>query len=520
MKKTQANLIKHKSRNGVSVIILIFSLFAIIGLAALVLDLGLIINQRHELQKAVESSALLAASEYELYESDRRTADDFRLHFPDDSKITDTGTGIGTVYYKALKDYNQFLSVGTDLSPTVSFNKDSRAVLVEANARFPTYFLSIIGISKIQIEAKAAAVNIPAYLSGNFPKPSGSIVNGVDTSVSPEVRDTEIKPPLGRDTSGGVHPTGTVYNQNTDFDNIYGRPDGISLSLGPGGHVLIRLPSTIYDGKGVDFAVYERGNAEGYFLYAGVDNDPANPYIDAANPGGGINWINVSCTGIPLYARMDNDEPIGAYETDVYINNNSSETAYKFYGSGFFDLGARCEDSSGTVFYDGTDTSASPRINNVKYLKIIDDNIEDGFFLQPRLNFGTHPAISNLNTEHAIPMIIPGEHSSITPGADIDAIEIRHHARLISTSDFSTDTDGDGLIDVVERIHGLDPNLSDTDGDGYDDITELEGDEPETVYGYDDTPQYESEGSQDDVQTLYKEYPLEDYHPPVIIIKP
>ena len=57
------------NKKGASIIILVFSIFAILGLASFALDLGLILNQRYELQKAVESAALLSASEYEVYES-------------------------------------------------------------------------------------------------------------------------------------------------------------------------------------------------------------------------------------------------------------------------------------------------------------------------------------------------------------------------------------------------------------------------------------------------------------------
>jgi len=498
-------------RKGVSVIVLVFSLFAIMGLASFVIDLGLILNQRYELQKAVDSAALIAISEYELYEDDRVAANDFRLRLPDDAKITHTSTGVTAIAYKTLKDYNQMLGVGTDSTPTITFNKDSRTVKVEAQATMPTYFISILGIKEITLNAKAAAVSAPAFLSGKFPKPVGSIVNGVGA-----YKDTDIKLPVGSDTSTGVHPTGTVYNQNNDFNNIYGQPDGRALSLGGGGHITIRLPATIYDGKGADFIVYERGHAEGYFVFAGVDIDPNNPYIDAASPGAGINWINISCTGIPLYARVDDGEMMGAHRTTVSLNG-ANITEYKFYGSGLFDIGARCNCPVNGTIYDGTNPVNSFQIKNIKYLKIIDDNREDGFFIQPRLDFVNHPAATT-KTQHGIPMLIPGEHSSYSPGADIDAIEILHHSRLISLADYATDTDGDRLIDVVEQMRGLNPNNPDTDGDGWDDFMELEGDEPETGYGYPDSPQDET--TQDDLVTLVKEYPFSPVHPPNMSIKP
>ena len=513
----QTKKIMFIKRKGASIIILAFSLIAILGLSSLVVDLGMILNRRYELQKAVESAALISASEYELYESDQDTAGDFRLRFPPDAKINNSTTGVAGINYKKLKDTNQFLQYGTD-TVNISFDKDSRAVKVEATATVHTYIISILGIKKIKIYAKAAAVNVPVYLSRLFPKPNGSILSGEnDLAVpGPDYKDTEIHDPLGSDTTGGAHPTGTAYNRNNKFDNIYGPPDSKSLSLGPGGFITIKLPATIYDGKGADFIIYERGNAEGYFVFAGIDVNPANPYIDAANPGGGIKWINVSCTGIPLYAKMDDDETIGSYRTTVSVNG-SSYTVYKFYGSGLFDLGDRCDSLTDGAIYDPTQVTTAPSIKNVKYLKIIDDNMEDGFFLQPRLNFTNHPN-STTNTEHGIPMIMPGEHSTFTPGADIDAIAILHHSRLISLADYAKDTDGDRLIDVKERMLGLNPNNVDTDGDGKKDMIEYEGDEPETAYGYGDTPQDES--TQDDVTTLFKEYPTKAFEPPIMEIKP
>jgi len=257
----------------------------------------------------------------------------------------------------------------------------------------------------------------------------------------------------------------------------------------------------IYDGKGFDFIIYERGHAEGYFVYAGVDADPTNPYISAANPGGGIQWVNISCTGIPLYVKSGF---IDAYKTTVTVNG-SSTTDYKFYGSGIFDLGMKCSDG-GTEFYDGTDSTDAPRIKNVKYLKIIDDNVEDGFLIQPKFGMeASQPA--------AIPMLIPGEHSSFTPGADIDAIEILHHSRLISVKEFdSGDSDGDGLLDTVELMFGLDPGVVDTDGDTISDLLEREGYMIRSTLNSDAT----LVGSSGMLPIIFKEYFGSDLCPPTM----
>lgn len=478
--------VKNK-KPGVSVILLVFSLITLLGLSALVVDLGIILNQRYEMQKAVESAALLAASEYEIYLSSGFT-------MPDEDDIIDSDTGIAAQHYQALKSINQVLLQGVEEVPvSITLNKLSRAIKVEAVFRAPTYFLGVLGVSSVQIQAKAAAVASPIFLSPRFPKPAGSIVSGVSTTY----RDTNIRNPLAG-TSGAAETP----NHNNSFNNIYGKPDGKALSLGPGGHITIRLPEMAFDGKGFDFIIYERGHAEGYFVYAGVDTDPTNPYISAAKPGGGISWINVSCTGVPLYVNPN--ETIGAYRTTVAVNG-SPKTDYKFYGSGMFDLGMDCGDS----IYNGSSSAAGvPRIKNVKYLKIIDDNVEDGFLIQPKYGLGgAQPS--------AIPMLIPGEHSSFTPGADIDAVEILHHSRLISIREFDTgDSDGDGLLDTVESMFGLDPGDVDTDGDTLSDLLEREGYNIDSTLDSTSTPP----GSSTPLPMIFKEYFGTNLCPPTMEI--
>ncbi len=481
-------------RKGSSVIILVFSLFALMGLASFALDLGLILNQRYELQKAVETAALIAASEYEPFESGGNFTK------PTAGQITNSTTGNAALHYLALLDTNQVIQ-GIGVAPTVNLNIPSRAVRVQADATLKTYFLQVLGVNSVTVPARAAAVNLPVYLSGKFPVPTGSILRGDSTGTGGYL-DTDIRQPLGS-TGGGL--TTTVFNQNADFNDIYGPPDGRVLSLGPGGYITIKLPATLVDGKGFDFAIYERGHAEGYFVYAGIDvddtdtdGDAPNPYIDASIPGDGIKWVNISCTGVPLY--VNKNELIGCHQTQVTINGAVS-TDFKFYGSGYFELGSKCTTSGGTDIYNATAVGATPRLGNIKYLKIIDDNREDGFLIQP--TFG-------IATPSAIPMLIPGEHSTFSPGADIDAIEIFHHSRLISLGDYSTDSDGDGLIDIVENIYGFNDGSADSDADGVNDLTEF--------WGY--NPSSGNSLHTADTNLLYKDYPAWGETPPVFEVVP
>ena len=110
-----------KKKPGVSIILLVFSLLTLLGLSALVIDLGIILNQRYEMRKAVESAALLAASEYEAY-----WASIFIM--PNESLITDSDSGIAAQHYHALKNINQVLFQGKEQAPlNVELKPSSRA---------------------------------------------------------------------------------------------------------------------------------------------------------------------------------------------------------------------------------------------------------------------------------------------------------------------------------------------------------------------------------------------------------
>lgn len=437
MKKIQFKINNfRKKRKGVSIIILCYSLIAIFALCTLVIDLGIILNCRYEFQKLIETAALASITDYEAYEN----PSDNTIKYPTVANIsTNAGSSVNNNINAFIKS-NSFLLMSQNITPTVTFgttskSKYSRAIKIDATAVVKTYFLQMFGIKSIKIPASAAAMHIPVYLK------SGNILNGVST-----YKDTDIRDPVGgaatTQTINGVSYTlPAVSNVNNNFDNIYGIPDGKALSLGPGGYVTIKLPATLVDGKGFDLQIITAGNIFGYFVFAGNDVDPANPYVDAASPGAGIQWVNISCTGTPVGTTTNG--AVGSYNQWIDLNGNgivdAGETQAKFYGSGYFDLGATC--SSGY----------NVNIKSAKYLKIIDDNVEDGFTLKDPKNE------SSLETT---PSFFSGQNSSIAPGVSIDAIAVEHHSRLISSADFALDTDGDGLLDVFENSFGLNPSGS------------------------------------------------------------
>jgi len=422
MQKTKAKILI-KKRKGVSLIVLVFAGLAIISLAALVIDLGLVFNCRYEFQKLIETTALASITDYEAYEDTSNV-----IRYPSAADIATNANSSVNNNLKAFKKSNSGLLMVQSITPTVTFgtttqSRYSRAIMVKATAIVRTYFINLLGINTIKMDASAVAMHLPVYLK------NGNILNGIGT-----YKDTDLRQPAGG-TSTTLAYTGennvlpAVTNINTNYNNIYGIPDGKVLSLGPGGYITLKLPATLVDGKGFDLQILTRGNASGYFVFAGNDADASDPYTDANHPGGGLQWVNISCTGTPIGTNTNGR--VGSYRQNI---GGAIGTQAKFYGSGYFDLRASCS------------TGYNANVKSAKYLKIIDDNIEDGFVLKDP---------ENDTNFVAIPSFFPGQNSSHTPGVSIDAIAVEHHSKLITNADFTYDDDGDGLINAFENSLGL-----------------------------------------------------------------
>ena len=222
-----------------------------------------------------------------------------------------------------------------------------------------------------------------------------------------------------------------------NIGNIYYAPDGQVTNFGSAGDITIRMPMGLVDNPGADLYISQPGTPQGYFLYIGVDNDPSDQWS-------GIRWVNVSCTGTPA-SGGDIGGAVGAYLSDVIFDSGYKMIRQvKFYGSGLFDIGKQCF-SNGTLIYDGS------IVKTAKYIKISDDGTDDGF-------------------SAGAPVVGTG-----LPGIGIDAIGVLHHSRLIKSSDYDRDSDGDGLIDVLEDMIGTNKNSTDSDGDGFSDGIEYVG---------------------------------------------
>lgn len=414
------NIRQHKK--GVSLVIISLSLITFLTLASLVVDTGMAMNAQSELQKATDTAALAAASSLEPSTSGGIT----RI---DSSKASSVATEIFNLSKTGLLKDAKIES--NDIKA------DSKAVHLKTSAIIPTYFLKFAYVGYLTVEAQSTAISAPFYLSKDLPtEPT------IGSLLAATTADTDLREPLGDNKNSSYDSSNNIKDQN-----IYGPPDNKVLSLGPGGYLTVRFPEPLIDGDGADLFIKEAGNLEGYFVFAGNDIDPAKPYINESDQGSGIEWVNISCTG----SSPDSVSPYtGAYYTTVDHKNVGSTREAKFYGTGYFDLGATCLDGG---------SSSYGHLMSARYLKIIDDNAEDGF----------------MANETSVPTLLMGEHSSVTPGADIDSVAIMHHARLISYLDFKTDTDNDGLIDVLELLLGTNNQNADTDGDGIADNLEYSG---------------------------------------------
>jgi Flp pilus assembly protein TadG len=414
-----------RQKKGVSLVIVITSLMILLVAAGLVIDTGIVVNAQADLQKQVETAALYGATALEAKKT-------------------------GTIISVNTTNLNSYITQIFNLSKSMNFEStlvnidisqaQSKAVAVKAEGYVPMSFLPLTGISVVKIEAQSAAMANPFYLSPDFPQTptKGSVLVGTSA-------ETDIRRPLGMNQSLSYDSSG-----NLNINYLYGSPDNRAISLGSGGYVMIRLPIPLIDEDGFDLYIKELGNMEGYFVFAGNDIDPNNPYVDETKQGSGISWTNISCTGTPEGENIATSA-VGAYSINVKHLDGSTTTETRFFGSGYFDIGATCSNNSGNSY--------NKNIKAAKYLKIVDDNQEDGF----------------LTDNPTVPAAIFGEHSSVTPGADIDAVGVLHHSRLIKYSEFNKDTDGDGLIDILEKSLGTNESNADTDGDTIKDGLEYSG---------------------------------------------
>lgn len=370
-----------KKKKASSTIYLIIFIVILLAFLAFAVDGTIILTYRARLQNAVEMTALAAASEF---------YDPNATNIEDQINATASGT-FDLLKYGGLE--------AASIVTTIKNTNSEKRVLVNGTMIAQPFFLSFLGVEGIKLEAKACAESgeLPVhayYPNVNWLTVSAAYLSDI-LSEDTNLHDTAILYPLGNFKSAsyksGIADFGLIEDANNQ-----------PLSLGPGGFVTIKLPAPIVNKPGFDLSIKEANTIEGYFVFAGIDNNPNDPYVQYSKPGAGITWVNISCSGV-----SDEQDPaniIGAYNVPTAINRQD-----KFYGSGKFDIGDDCI------------TGTANDISMAKYLRIVDDNQESAFFKTGTNFYKT---------------MIYGEASTATSGADIDEVKVLNYIKLIQSSSF------------------------------------------------------------------------------------
>ncbi|MDD3436893.1 MAG: pilus assembly protein TadG-related protein [Candidatus Gastranaerophilales bacterium] len=365
-----------KQKRASTTIYIIFFFVIFLAFAAFAVDGAIVFANRIKLQNITETTALVAASEFNY--SSTATASDIENHVKSTAEDT---------FDLLKKDGLSIAKINTQADAT------SNKILATTTMVSQPFFLRFLGVSGINLEAKACAVCEELNVTANY-----SGVNWVTTkavylsdilSKDLNMNDTAILLPLGKFYSASYNSTSGF----ADF-SLISSDDSHPLTLGPGGFITIKLPAPIVDKAGYDLFIKEAGDAkEGYMVFAGLDNDADNPYTQHDNQGGGISWVNITCSGSPEDTSLTN--PFGTASTEL-----PTPAQRKIYGSAYFDLGDSCIGN----------------ISMAKYIRIIDDNDESAFVTDGTNYYKTKPY---------------AEASTATAGIDIDYIKVLNHVKLV-----------------------------------------------------------------------------------------
>lgn len=344
---------------------LYFILFFIIFLAfcAFAVDGTIVFTNRAKLQGITETAALAGA---EMFNSDN-----------DPLTVNPSERASAEAVAQSTFDLLKQGGLKTAKGVAVAEVNEPKVTLTTSMVSQP-FFLSFLGVSGINLSAQAVAVSQQERVFGNV-DPRG--IHWL-TKRAPYKRDvieddSVVLKPLGEFASLSF-PSG-----NLNY-SLISSEDSQPLSLGAGGFVTIKLPVPIINKTGPDLQIAEIGNREGYMIFAGLDDDPNNPYINHTDNVGRISWVNISCAGDASMQRGST------------LTNLKGGAQVTVYGNGNFDLDDSC---------------LGGNVNMVKYIRIVDDNDESAY---------VNGALVQLY----------GESSSPTPGADIDYVKVLNYVYL------------------------------------------------------------------------------------------
>ncbi|MGD9580738.1 MAG: pilus assembly protein TadG-related protein [Vampirovibrionia bacterium] len=258
-----------RDKKGVSLVLLAFGLVTLLGFAALAIDMGNAFNVQNELQKATTTAALSGASVFNLKDS---SSDNI-------NNIQQAVTGTFDLYKASEPGLASATVVGN-----VQVDTKSGAVRLQTKADAQTFFIGIIGIKNLEVNARAAALNHPVpYIVMNdlFPLPKA------------DQKKTVAFPESENPMAGSAH-----------YYHSY-----------PGGRVQLVCTLPLVNSQGPEISVIETGDLDGYSVL--VSSGPAGP------------WYNITSTGVAY-----NGGP-GPQPKDP---PGSSALDQRFFGSGSFDL--------------------------------------------------------------------------------------------------------------------------------------------------------------------------------------
>ena len=259
-----------RDQKGVSLVMVVLGLATLLGFAALAIDMGNAFNVQNELQKTTTTAALTGAAAY-------------NKKLPSSQNLTNIQQAVEDSFNLSKKSQPGLEKA--EMVGNVQVDTDSGAIRLQTKAQAPTYFIGLIGIRTLEVNARAAALNYPmAYIVMN---------------------DLFPIPPADQKKTIAFAETDDMTATNVYYYHSY-----------PGGRVQIVCTLPLVNTQGPEITVTEAGDLDGYYVY--VATDPAGP------------WYNVSGQGVSTNG--------GPGPQDGHPVVNAGRDGKRFFGSGSFDL--------------------------------------------------------------------------------------------------------------------------------------------------------------------------------------
>ncbi|MEW5821868.1 MAG: pilus assembly protein TadG-related protein [Cyanobacteriota bacterium] len=266
-------MVAKRYEKGVSLVLLAFGLAALLGFAALAIDMGNAFNVQNELQKATTTAALAGASAFNP-----------NINVSSSQNMTNINNAVNDTF-NLSKSSEASLSAATIVG-NIQVDPKSGAVRLQTRANAQTFFINIIGIKTLEVNARAAALNLPTsfiVMNDLFPLPQADQKKTIAFNESDDMSAPQI--------------------------NYYNPP--------PGGKVQIVCTLPLVNSPGPELTIVESGDLDGYRVF--VASDPGGP------------WYNISSKGKSIESGPGPQPPDPSAPT-------APPEQWRFFGSGAFDL--------------------------------------------------------------------------------------------------------------------------------------------------------------------------------------